>query len=343
MRALESEILKFQEALPDHVDTVYIGGGTPSRMGAERFAGLLRAVGGRFQLAPKTEVTLECNPEALDHASLLAFRQAGVNRITLGVQSFDDDVLRRAGRRHDAARARDALRLAKGLPGIDVNADFILGLPGERLEAWSDSMAAAAALGTDHISVYMLETDKRSPLSREIARGEAVAADGEVIGSAYSDTIDILENLGLRQYEISNFARGGRLSRHNMKYWTDAWYGGFGLGAHSYMDGFRRSNISALDEYIAAVEAGRDPRVSLDPWDPGRRLQEALITGLRLAAGMDLEALGERYGVDVSALYHECWDRACDDGLLLREGERVRLTRAGMLHANELFANLIAE
>jgi len=317
LQALEFEIINFQKALPEQADSLYIGGGTPSLMSARQLSSLLRTVRKRFDLAPDAEITLECNPEQADEERLLAFAEAGVTRLTIGMQSFDDAVLSRAGRRHSAAEAIAAARLACRLEGLQVNADLILGLPGERLERWGERVAAAAAIGTDHLSIYMLETDKDTPLARAINSGQSAIADAERIGSAYLEMLELLEGHGLHQYEISNFAREGRQSRHNLKYWTDVWFGAFGLGAHAYLEGCRRSNHGNIDDYLAALEAGRDPLATLDPWDPGRRLEEAVIMGLRLKAGLDLEALGERYGSDIMTLY--------------------------LLHSNELFSRLIAE
>lgn len=324
--ALEYEILEFQKGLPERVDTIYIGGGTPSRMEPERLSRLLAAVGRRFEVAAGAEVTLECNPESIDGRSLGRFADAGTTRVSIGIQSLDDDVLSAAGRLHDSERGVAAVHRARATAGLEVGADLIAGLPGEDLACWRKTVASAAALGTDHLSIYLLEGDGPSPAG---------------LAAAYLETVETLEESGFEQYEISNFARHGRRSRHNLKYWTDAWYGGFGLGAHSYFGGERRSNTGDLDRYLQAIASREDPLERLAGWDAAARMEEALILGLRLNDGVDLEALGERYEVDLGGRYRECWGRAAEAGLLDWSYPRVKLTARGRLLSNELFADLL--
>jgi oxygen-independent coproporphyrinogen-3 oxidase len=324
--ALEYEILELHRGLPQQIDTIYIGGGTPSRMGASRLSRLLLAVGHRFEVAGGAEVTLECNPESVDEESLTLYRQAGATRVSIGMQSLDDDVLAAAGRLHDSARSTTAVLQARATAGLDVGADLIAGLPGEHLESWGETVSTVAALGVDHLSVYLLE-------------GKAPSPPG--LAAAYRRTVESLESCGFQQYEISNFARGGRFSRHNLKYWTDVWYGGFGLGAHSYYEGQRRSNIGDLDGYLRAIARREDVVQRLDGWNCVQRLEEALILGLRLNDGVDLEALGDRYEVDLGGRYRECWGRAAEAGLLVWRYPRVQLTARGRLLSNELFADLL--
>jgi oxygen-independent coproporphyrinogen-3 oxidase len=172
--------------------------------------------------------------------------------------------------------------------------------------------------------------------------GATRIADDDSLAEAYDRSVSMLESHGLQIYEISNFARASRVSRHNLKYWTDQWYGGFGLGAHSYARGRRRANRADLDGYLAALDAGRDPLVWEDPWDARRRLDEALIMGLRLARGLDTERLGQRYEVNLRQVYRAAWDRGAAAGLIRWNGPRVRLTRRGRICSNELFAELLA-
>jgi len=341
LTALETEIGSFQRELPTLADSVYFGGGTPSRMTPLQVSGVLGVVRSRFRLLPETEVTLEANPESLSPESLAGYREAGVTRMSVGVQSLDDDVLRRVGRAHDSVRARRAVREAKSAGFRSVNLDLIAGLPGEDLSGWRDTVEQAAALLPDHVSVYLLETDKETPLSRSIRAGRAPLADEDAFAGVYEATVLALEAAGYALYEISNFARPGHESRHNLKYWSDAPYGGFGLGAHAYFAGARRANTRSLPRYLAALAEGRDPLEWNDPWDPRRRLAEALILGLRVARGVDLDRLGLRYGVDLDSLYAQAWERGCEAGLVERSGPSLRLTPRGRLRSNELFADLI--
>ncbi len=349
LEALCLELANFQPGLGHRVDTVFVGGGTPSRLRAAQLDRLLGAVRRRFDLSADAEITVECNPESIDAAKLRGYRDAGVTRVSIGVQTLDDAVLARVNRSHDARRALDATAVARSMAGLEVNVDLIAGLPGERLEGWTDTVGEIARLGTDHVSLYLLESDKPTPLGRALRedRGEPAAIanddDGDTLARVYEESVARLRAAGFELYEISNFAREGKVSRHNLKYWSDAWYGGFGLGAHAYFQGARRANRSGLQAYLEAVEQGRDPLAREDPWDAARRLEEALWLGLRVVRGIDLAKLGRRYGVDLHACLHEVWRRARRDGLIDMERDLVRLTPTGRLYSNELFSRIAGE
>jgi oxygen-independent coproporphyrinogen-3 oxidase len=341
LEALDREIEGGQPDLPAAVDTIYLGGGTPSRMSADQVHRVIRALRRRFDLHDGAEVTLEGNPESLTRERLGGYREAGVTRVSVGIQSLDDGVLRDTRRPHDAAGGLAAVARARACGFTEINVDLIAGLPGEALGIWSESVRTMLDSEPSHVSVYLLETDKHTPLSRAVRSGRTRAASEDALVSAYRHSVEVLGDHGLEQYEISNFARPGSRSRHNLKYWSDQPYGGFGLGAHAYVGGRRRSNLRDLDAYLRRVAAGEDPVEWEDPWDPRRRLAEALILGLRLAEGVDLHGLGERYGTDVGALFERAWDRARAAGVIEWHGSRVALTPSGRLCSNELFAELI--
>jgi oxygen-independent coproporphyrinogen-3 oxidase len=339
--ALDREIGEGQPGLPRRADSLFLGGGTPSRMEPREVARVVGAVRARFDLDDAAEVTLEGNPESLTRRRLDGYLEAGVNRISVGVQSLDDAVLLRAGRAHDAGEAFRALADARAAGIGNVSADLIAGLPGERLEAWGETVRRIADAGPDHVSVYLLETDKDTPMARGIRSGRLVAHDDDFLAAAYEETVSILEAGGHLLYEISNFARDGRRSRHNVKYWTDAPFAGFGNGAHGYVAGVRRANVRGVDAYVEAMARGEDPVDWSEPFDARRRLGEALFLGLRLREGVDLAALAARYGEDPAATWSEAWARAFASGLAERRGTRVRLTSLGRLCSNELFAEFV--
>jgi oxygen-independent coproporphyrinogen-3 oxidase len=343
VEALEREIAEAPAAGLHHVDSVFFGGGTPSRLREDQVARLLEAVRGRFTVAPDAEITLEGNPESLTLESLAGFRRAGVTRISVGVQSLDDAVLARVGRAHDALGAARAVRDARAAGFPDVSIDLIAGLPGEDLSRWADTIARAASWSSDHVSVYLLESDKDTPLGRAVRGGRMQLHDEDELAAAYEATVETLARAGFDLYEISNFARGGRRSRHNLKYWTDVPYAGFGLGAASYLAGERRSNRRDLDGYLADLAAGRSPVAESDPFEAGRRLEEALFLGLRVVEGVDLAVLSRRYGIDARARFASAWERARASGSIEERGSRVALTREGRLKSNELFADLVGE
>jgi oxygen-independent coproporphyrinogen-3 oxidase len=341
LAALGKELASFQLDLPRLADTVYLGGGTPSRMSGEQVAWLLGTVRARFDLAPGAEITLEGNPESLTRERLCGYREAGVTRISVGVQSFDDSVLAAVGRAHGSAEAEAAVNRAREAGFPDVSVDLIAGLPGEDAAGWRCAVLRAARLGPDHVSVYLLETDKDTPLGRSVRASRVFVADDDLLADAYEESVAALEESGFSLYEISNFARDGHVSRHNLKYWTDAPYGGFGLGAHAYSSGERRANRRDLSGYLSDLAGGRDPLEWKDPFDPERRMQEALFLGLRVASGVDLESVSERYGIDARRRYDEAWSRAADAGLVEWSGARIRLTPRGRVRSNELFADLV--
>lgn len=341
LAALDREIRTMQPDLPRAADTVFLGGGTPSRMTPAQVERVLEGVRARFDLSPAAEITLEGNPESLTAESLRGFRAAGVTRVSVGVQSLDDAVLARAGRAHDAAGAERAVRQARGAGVPEVSLDLIAGLPGERLDRWGETVRRAAGFGPDHVSVYLLESDKETPLGRAVRAGRAAIAGDDALAAAYEDTVAVLEGEGFALYEISNFARDGKRSRHNLKYWTDAPFAGFGNGAHGYVHGRRRANLRELAAYLEAVGEGREPLEWEEGFERRRRLAEALFLGLRVLEGVDLRALASRYGEDPRRVWAEAWTRGEEAGLVVFEDDRARLTREGRLRSNELFQELV--
>ena len=341
--ALIAEIAGMQSEAHGVADTIFFGGGTPSRMSGDQAARVLNALRRRFDVTPDAEITLEGNPESLTRESLSGFRSCGITRISVGVQSLDDEVLRRVGRAHDARTASAAVTLARDEGFRDVSLDLIAGLPGEDLERWPDTVRGAVALQPDHLSVYLLESDKDTPLGRAIRGGRTRVAGDDAMASVYERTVATLEEAGFPLYEISNFARPAKRSRHNLKYWTDAPYVGFGLGAHGYVAGERRANRRDLDGYLATLAAGRDPVTWCEPYDRERRLEEALFLALRVVDGVDLDQLGARYEADLFTLHAAAWERGTAAALIAWEGRRVRLTPAGRVRSNELFSELIGD
>ena len=187
----------------------------------------------------------------------------------------------------------------------------------------------------------MLETDKDTPLARAVQRGRTLLADDDRLVGIYETSVEILARHDLALYEISNFARDGRVSRHNLKYWTDGWYAGFGLGAHGYSAGERRANVGSIAAYMQAAAERRDPREWHETWDPERRLDEAAMLGLRPAAGLDVSVLGRRYAMDVEKRFDDAWATGLEAGLLERSGAVLRLTPRGRVLSNEVFARML--
>src|SRR5262245_36702810 len=317
-------------------DTIYFGGGTPSLLEPDEVARIIAACQASFDVAADREVTLEANPETVTEARLAAFRAAGVNRLSFGVQSFRDEELRRLSRLHSADRARAALAEARAAGFDNVSLDLMMWLPEQSVGAWLESVHCAIELSPEHLSLYLLEIYPNAPLKEDMARARWSQAPDDDAASMYLTAMERLEAAGYEQYEISNVARSGRRSRHNLKYWTDGEWIGFGCGAHSTRWGVRWKNVSATDEYVVRISRTESIKVEERRQTPAERLGDALFTGLRLTEGIDLAEINARYSVDVWQQYGAELEPFLEQGCLRREGARLWLTRTGMLLAHEV-------
>jgi oxygen-independent coproporphyrinogen-3 oxidase len=318
-------------------DTIYFGGGTPSLLEPAEIGRLIAACRAAFAMTADAEITMEANPESVTPARLAAYRDAGVNRISFGVQSFRDEELTRLSRLHSASRARAAVVEARAAGFDNVSLDLMMWLPGQRRGDWLASVDVAIALAPDHLSLYLLEVYPNAPLREEMARAHWSQAPDEDAAAMYLEGLARLDAAGYLQYEISNVARPGRASRHNLKYWEDGDWLGMGCGAHSTLNGVRWKNVAATDEYAARMARGEDPAAEVRRLSAEERVGDALFTGLRLTAGLDLARVQARYGVDVWARFGPDLAPFVEQGWLVHD-ERLRLTRPGMLMANEVMA-----
>jgi oxygen-independent coproporphyrinogen-3 oxidase len=319
-------------------DTIYFGGGTPSLLEPDEIERIIAACASSFALALDREVTLEANPESVSESRLAAYRAAGVNRVSFGVQSFREEELRRLSRLHSPDRARAALAEARAAGFDNVSLDLMMWLPKQEVGDWLASVDTAIALGPEHLSLYMLEVYPNAPLKDEMARSAWSQAPDDDVAEMYARAFERLEGAGYQQYEISNAARPRRESRHNLKYWTDGDWLGFGCGAHSTSGGFRWKNVAATGEYLERVSRGESPAIERRQLTGAERLGDAMFTGLRLTKGVDLDHIRERYGVDVWARHGRDLEAFVEAGCVGREGERIWLTRRGMLLAHEVMA-----
>src|SRR5262249_46405382 len=269
-------------------DTIYFGGGTPSLLEPDEIARIIRACDDAFDVSADPEVTMEANPESVSEARLAAYRAAGVNRLSFGVQSFRDEERRRRSRLHSADRARLALGEARDAGFDNVSLDLMMWLPQQSVSEWLESIDAAVALAPDHLSLYLLEVYPNAPLKDEMARAQWSQAPDEDAAAMYVEAMERLEAAGLAQYEISNVARAGRRSRHNLKYWSDGEWLGFGCGAHSTRGGVRWKNTSSTTEYIETIACGASAAVDVRRMTRDEQLGDALFTGLRLSEGIDV-------------------------------------------------------
>ena len=317
-------------------DTIFFGGGTPSLLEPGEIGAIVDACRRGFALDDEPEVTLEANPESVTVERLAGFKAAGINRLSFGVQSFNDGELQRLSRLHSAGRAREAFGLARAAGFDNVSIDLMMWLPEQSIAEWLTSVDALIELNPEHASLYLLEIYANSPLRDAMAKSKwAVAADDDA-AEMYLLAMERLDSAGYQQYEISNVARNGRVSRHNLKYWTDGEWLGFGPGAHSTRDGVRWRNVAATHEYIGAVHNGGQLIAERRILSRQDGIEEALFTRLRLTEGIDLDLVRSRYGVDVWQEYGGELQPFVDAGLLSYDHRRLILSRAGMLLANEI-------
>jgi len=326
----------------ERADTIFFGGGTPSMLEPEEIGAIVEALRLHFNVTADAEVTLEANPETVTPARLAGFRAAGINRISFGVQSFRDPDLVRLGRVHSASRAEEAFGIARQAGFSNVSLDLMMWLPQQSVADWLESVDSLIRIGPDHASLYLLEIYPNAPLRDAMARGQWSQAPEDDAADMYLAAMERLEQAGYGQYEISNVARDGRVSRHNLKYWTGGSWIGFGCGAHSTRDGVRWKNTSATEGYISAVTGGRSCRGDMQRLSKEERLEEALFMGLRLVDGVDLGAIGRDFGVDVWSQYGIDLQPFVDQDLLVYDSPHLRLTRAGMLLANEIMRVFIS-
>jgi oxygen-independent coproporphyrinogen-3 oxidase len=335
-RAVLAEI---GSAEPGIGDTLYFGGGTPSLLQAEWLGRMVDRAREHFSLAPDAEVTVEANPRDLDVRGYEELRSLGVTRLSLGVQSLDDGVLREMGRHHTSDDAERAVEDARRAGFGSLNLDLILGWPGETAERWRRTLDRLVRLEPDHVSLYLLEVEGKTLLAHRQRRGTLVLPDDDLVACLYDEAVDRLGAAGLERYEISNFARPGLESRHNGKYWDDAPFLGFGMSSHSYRDGTRSWNHDRFGTYCQAVErgGGQAARAGARVPTARERAGEALFTGLRRRAGVHVEAFARKHGIDPLVEWGSSLAEAQRAGLVEIGEGRVRLTDRGVLVSNEVF------
>jgi len=316
------------------VTSIFVGGGTPSLVPAASLAAVLHAIRETWPVAPDCEITCEANPESATPELLRAWREAGVNRVSFGVQSLDDRLLGALGRVHDAATAVSALLSAMEV--FDrVSADLILGIPGEDDETWEAGVRALVGLGLRHLSCYGLTYEEGTPLHSWKRLGKVVPVPDDDVARRWETADEVLSRAGLGRYEISNWAVPGEHSRHNDLYWRCGEYLGIGAGAHSHLDGVRSWTVKGPDRYARGVREGTSVAGS-ETIDAAGRATEVMFCGLRRSDGVSADAFRSLTGVDLEASFRPELDRCAAAGLLEWDGSRARLTRRGTLLANEV-------
>jgi oxygen-independent coproporphyrinogen-3 oxidase len=335
-----------EEVLPLPVDTVYFGGGTPPLLGVERLERIVRALHGRFAVQAGGEFTIEVTPGSADVQFLTQAMSMGMNRLSIGAQTFEDQELRVVGRLHSSADTRELVRRARGVGFENVSIDLVAGLPHQNAQSWQRDLEAVLQLEPQHISLYLFEIDEKSRLGREVlqsgTRYHAQAVPGEeFMAEAYEMGREVLGREGYIQYEISNFARPGYESRHNLKYWQLAPYVGLGAGAHSF-DGINRwANEDDAKLYIDRLAGRRSPIAAVRKLSPEEQLEEFFFLGLRQGEGVSLETARRRWGKERLSRWEGRIESLARDGLLTMDGENIRLEEKAYLVSNEVFREFV--
>ena len=315
--------------------SLFIGGGTPTVLDP----GLLRETVDRIRevlpLDDGAEITVEANPESVTDAGMRALAVAGVNRVSIGAQSFAPHVLSALGRTHSVEQAVKAVASARAAGIENVSLDLIYGGPGETMQDWTDSVARALETEPNHISAYALTIEERTPFGKAVARGSMQEPEQDDVAAKYEIAVAMLEGAGFHHYEISNWARPGSESRHNLLYWTQGEYVGFGIGAHSHRNGVRWWNTRALTRYLAEPTSARDGEERLSDED---RAEEWLLLRMRLVDGVGLAEAAAHLGRDVRDAAEACEA----SGLITLDDDRLRLTPRGMLLENEVTLRLLS-
>jgi oxygen-independent coproporphyrinogen-3 oxidase len=345
-------------SVPRAVDTVYFGGGTPSLLSAQQFRQVFQHLRGEFDVAADAEITLECAPGQLSDETLAELLQQGMNRVSFGVQSFVDRESAAVGRLHTEKQCEVEFARVRAAGVDEINIDLIAGLPHQTAESWRYSMEQAIASGVPHLSVYMLEVDDESRLGREMLEqgtryGAPSVPSEDETAAWYQQACTVFRAAGIEQYEISNFARAGHRSRHNLKYWQREPYIGFGLDAHSMLPtdigAVRFANTSDLDEYLGSATPTPFPLLEsasntgahkVDIIGREEAFEESLFLGLRLNEGVDLNHLRNQFGVMLDDAMPALIE-VRDAGLLELGTDRMRLTSHGRLVSNEVFNRLL--
>jgi oxygen-independent coproporphyrinogen-3 oxidase len=322
-------------------DTIYFGGGTPSLLSASQIERIVHACRSAYRGTDIPEITLEVNPGGIDRHDFTEMRQLGVNRISLGIQSAHDDELTAMGRRHttdEAFRTYDAARQA-GLDNVSV--DLVAGYPGQTLGSFMESLRTVVNLSPEHISVYLLEVKEGTQLEQAIRGGLVPAPDDDLQADMYEALCETLTSSGYEHYEISNFAKPHRQARHNLKYWHDSIYLGFGAGAHGMTGRARYANTESLSVYMRLCRDQTLPEQTLYNLSPMDRLKDALIMGLRLRQGLDIKVMSERYGADVERMVRKTIGDCEEQGLIYVSDRALSLTKQGLLLSNTVFSRWV--
>ncbi len=340
VEALLTEIALVSRAgdYPAAFDTVFFGGGTPSLLSGEQMKRIMQSLNERFDIRADAECSMECNPGTATPEKLTAYRAAGINRLSIGLQSTHDVLLREIGRIHTFAQFKETFASARVAGFDNINVDLMHGLPNQTLSQYLDSLKTLSDLGIEHISAYSLILEEHTPLFTSVEQGKVTLPDEDLVADMQDAGIDYLEQRGYHRYEISNFSRKGYECRHNMNYWHNGEYLGFGIAAHGVVrerKWTRYANVNTLEEYLRLLARNKRPLAETIRLAPRDEMFECVMLGLRLTGGVERAAFFARFGLDVAQAYPYAMEQLKKRDWLIETDERIALNRKGLDLQNE--------
>lgn len=346
IEALGQEMRMTVEKNPAHferIETIFLGGGTPTSLSAAQLTRLMELIHQYIPMDDITEFSSEANPDELTHEKLVVLKQYDVNRLSLGVQSFDQDILKKLGRTHSNEHVFETIRDAKQLDFDNISIDLMYGLPGQTIEQWQQSLDIAFSLDLPHVSAYSLIVEPKTIFYNLMNKGKLSLPGEDLEAKMYDMLMQQMTAHGLMQYEISNFARPGYESTHNCIYWENDEYAGFGAGASGYLGGVRYQNIGPLKKYIEAIEDGNLPLLNTHVVTKEESIEEEMFLGLRKIAGVSKQHFVEKFGLPMEQLFSAHIEKLAQEGLIDNSAEALKLTYEGRFVGNEVFQQFLLD
>lgn len=337
----ELQLMKEEGFSFSKLETVFIGGGTPTSLSAQQLERLLAIIGLHVDIPSLKEFTTEANPDELTASKLIVLKQGGINRLSIGVQSFDEELLKKIGRTHNAQDPIRVIKEARDIGFDNISIDLIYGLPGQTIEQWQATLDQAAALDLEHTSGYSLIVEPKTVFYNLMNKGKLPLPGEDAEAEMLEMLMKHMEKHGHGQYEISNFAKPGFESVHNLLYWQNEEYAGVGAGAHGFVGGERYSNIGPIKHYMASLEEGKRPVFQTHPVTEVEAMEEEMFLGLRKKAGVSAAHFERKFGHSLQEIYGETLKTLIEKGLLEEENGMFKLTHIGLFRGNEVFQQFL--
>jgi oxygen-independent coproporphyrinogen-3 oxidase len=338
---MEMFVEKYRDQL--HIETIFLGGGTPTALSAPQLQRLFELIKQHIPQTHLQEFTSEANPDELTHEKLVVMKNNGINRLSLGVQSFDEDILKRLGRTHSNEHVYNTIQMAKDIGFTNISIDLMYGLPGQTMEQWQHTLEKALELNLPHYSAYSLIVEPKTVFYNLMTKGKLILPGEDLEADMYEVLMTAMESKGIHQYEISNFAQPGLHSMHNNLYWDNVSYAGFGAGAHGYAKGIRYANIGPIKKYMDAVTAGEFPINSTHEVTATESMEEEMFLGLRKVAGVNKNQFEEKFGVSLEDVYGQVLSKYMENGSIHSNEDAVALTKRGRFIGNEIFQSFLID